>query len=139
MSIGGAGVAVALAGCSLGPGARKTEWAKSIEKLEKQIPDLMTELQIPGVSIAIVRDARIMWSRGFGVGDRSTGVRVDDDTVFSAQSMSKPVFAYRVMKLTELGVLDLDAQGAMVSFYENDPSNNKSFSMPLSDWRLKRS
>ena len=41
--------------------------------------------------------------------DRSTGVPVDDDTIFSAQSMSKPVFAYRVMKLCEQGMLDLDA------------------------------
>ena len=35
-------------------------------------------------------------------------VPVDYDTVFEAQSMSKPVFAYRVMKLCEQGVLDLD-------------------------------
>ena len=34
---------------------------------------------------------------------------MDDATVFSAQSMRKPVFAYRVMKLCEQGVLDLDA------------------------------
>jgi hypothetical protein len=38
--------------------------------------------------------------------------------------------------LRNYAVLDLDAQGAMVSFYENDPSNNKIFSIPLSDWRL---
>jgi CubicO group peptidase (beta-lactamase class C family) len=69
----------------------------------------MKELRIPGASVAIIRDARIEWSRGFGVRDESTGVPVDDETIFSAQSMSKPVFAYRVMKLCELGVLDLDA------------------------------
>ena len=65
--------------------------------------------QVPGVSIAVIRDARIVWTGHFGVRDRVTGVPVDDATVFSAQSMSKPVFAYRVMKLCEQGVLDLDA------------------------------
>src|SRR5262249_52601626 len=33
---------------------------------------------------------------------------VDDDTIFEAASMSKPVFAYAVMKLCEKGVLNLD-------------------------------
>ena len=84
-------------------------WEKSITDLEKRISDLMVELRVPGVSVAIVRDARVAWTKSFGVRDRSTGVPVDDDTIFSAQSMSKPVFAYRVMKLCEQGVLDLDA------------------------------
>jgi CubicO group peptidase (beta-lactamase class C family) len=61
------------------------------------------------VSIAVIRDARIAWTGHFGVRDRTTGVPVDDATVFSGQSMSKPVFAYRVMKLCEQRVLDLDA------------------------------
>jgi PhoD-like phosphatase len=39
-------------------------------------------------------------------------------------------------QLRNYGVLDLDADGAMVSFYENRSSNNTNFSMPLSDWRL---
>jgi CubicO group peptidase (beta-lactamase class C family) len=69
----------------------------------------MDARQVPGVSIAVVRDARIAWTGHFGVRNRATGVPVDDATVFSAQSMSKPVFAYRVMKLSEQGVLDLDA------------------------------
>ena len=69
----------------------------------------MAARQVPGVSLALIRDARIAWTGHFGVRDRASGVPVDDATVFSAQSMSKPVFAYRVMKLCELGVLDLDA------------------------------
>ena len=69
----------------------------------------MRARQVPGVSIALIRDARVAWTGHFGVRDRTGGVPVDDATVFSAQSMSKPVFAYRVMKLAEQGVLDLDA------------------------------
>jgi len=94
-----------LTGCSRGRGDL---FEKSLADLEKHIVKLMEKLQVPGVSIAIIRDAGIVWSRGFGVRDRTTRAPVNDDTIFSAQSMSKPVFAYRVMKLCELGVLDLD-------------------------------
>jgi len=69
----------------------------------------MVELHVPGVSLALIKDARIAWHKGFGVKDQLTGAPVEDETVFEAQSMSKPVFAYRVMKLCEQGVLDLDA------------------------------
>ena len=74
--------------------------------------------------MALIRDARIAWTGHFGVRDRTTGVPVDDGTVFSAQSMSKPIFAYRVMKLCEQGVLDLDAPLTRYTpdvFVKNDP------------------
>jgi CubicO group peptidase (beta-lactamase class C family) len=85
------------------------EWTDRISELEKQIQASMRARQVPGVSIAVIRDARVAWTGSFGVRDRASGVPVDAETVFSAQSMSKPVFAYRVMKLCEQGVLDLDA------------------------------
>ena len=85
------------------------EWTARIAGLEKLVRASMRARQVPGVSIALIRDARVAWTGHFGVRDRTGGVPVDDATVFSAQSMSKPVFAYRVMKLAEKGVLDLDA------------------------------
>jgi CubicO group peptidase (beta-lactamase class C family) len=76
--------------------------------LEKQIPEVMAETKTPGFSIAILRDAKILWRRGFGVKDSISKEPVDNDTVFQAASVSKTVFAYAVMKLCEKGVLDLD-------------------------------
>jgi len=84
-------------------------WTKNIADLERRIPQLLAELHVPGASVAIIRDARIAWRKSFGVKDRASGALVDDDTIFEAQSMSKPVFAYRVMKLCEQGILNLDA------------------------------
>lgn len=102
---------------------------------------------MPGVSVALIREARIAWTGHFGVRDRTTGVRVDDETVFSAQSMSKPVFAYRVMKLAELGVIDLDAPLTRYTpdvFVANDPRLNEitarrvlSHTTGLPNWRSK--
>jgi len=79
-----------------------------ITRLEQTIPRLMADGDIPGLSIALVRDAKVAWSRGFGVKNVDTKEAVDDNTVFEAGSLSKPVFAYAVMKLVDAAKLDLD-------------------------------
>ncbi|MBA2353819.1 MAG: serine hydrolase [Acidobacteria bacterium] len=83
-------------------------WRALIAHLEAQIPPLMTELLVPGVSLALISDGAIAWQRAFGVKDASTKQRVDTQTIFEAASMSKPVFAYAVLKQCEKKVLDLD-------------------------------
>jgi CubicO group peptidase (beta-lactamase class C family) len=79
-----------------------------ITRLEQTIPPLMAQGDIPGLSIALVRNAEVVWSRGFGVKNVETKKAVDDNTVFEAASLSKPVFAYAVMKLVDSGKIDLD-------------------------------
>jgi len=92
-----------------GPAVMQTTADKKlITRLEQTIPALMADGDIPGLSIALVRDAEVAWSRGFGVKNVDTKEAVDDNTVFEAASLSKPVFAYAVMKLVDSGKLDLD-------------------------------
>ena len=76
--------------------------------LDDQIPRWMRDGNVPGVSIVIIRDAKIAWRRAFGVTDAASKVQANDDTMFEAASMSKPVFAYVVMKLCETGLIGLD-------------------------------
>jgi len=105
--LGAAGIL--LAGCSsAGPGSEDARWSNAVAWLEDKLPGFMSELHVPGVSVALVRDATIAWTRAFGIKDHRSGVALEADTIFEAQSISKPVFAYRVMKLCELGVLTLD-------------------------------
>lgn len=63
---------------------------------------------MPGLSIALVRDGKIVWHRGFGVKRAGTKEPVGDGTVYEAASLSKPVFAYAVLKLVDAGKLELD-------------------------------
>jgi CubicO group peptidase (beta-lactamase class C family) len=79
-----------------------------IAQLEKNIPQLMKDGDVPGLSIAVIRDAKVVWLRSFGVANSATNQPVGDDTIFEAASLSKPVFAYGVLKLVEKGKLDLD-------------------------------
>src|SRR5215471_2846444 len=70
-----------------------------IAKLEQRVPQLMKDGDVPGLSIALLRDGELIWRHGFGVKNTKTNEPVTDDTVFEAASLSKPVFAYAVLKL----------------------------------------
>ena len=71
----------------------------------------MAELQVPGVSIAVVHNGKLEWARGFGV-TRIGGPPVSADTLFQAASVSKPITALAVLRLVEAGKLDLDADAS---------------------------
>ena len=65
--------------------------------------------EVPGAAVALVREGRVTWSRGYGQADRTRGVPVSPDTVFRVGSISKTVTAWGVMRLVEQGKLELDA------------------------------
>ena len=73
------------------------------------LADRMAFHNVPGVSVAVVDGGRILWARGFGVRDASTGEPVTPSTLFQAASISKPVAATGMLRLVEEGLLDLDA------------------------------
>jgi CubicO group peptidase (beta-lactamase class C family) len=77
-------------------------------RLARIVPRLMREGDVPGLSLALIRDARVVWHRGFGVRNAATKEPVGDGTIFEAASLSKPVFAYAVLKLVDGGKLALD-------------------------------
>jgi len=79
-----------------------------IAALERAIPELMETAGIPGMSIALIKDGEVIWSRGLGIKNTKTGKPVKDDTVFEAASLTKPFFAFLAMKFVEDGKLDLD-------------------------------
>jgi len=81
---------------------------QAIEQLKKDVPDLMQKGDIPGMSIALIRDGRLVWTGSFGVMNADTHVPVTDQTVFEAASLSKCVFTYGVLKLVDQGKLNLD-------------------------------
>ncbi len=76
--------------------------------LQQQVPVLMKEHHVPGVSIAIIQEGRVRWAQGFGVRDARRGDPVTTETIFEACSMSKPVLALSALQLIQQGRLDLD-------------------------------
>jgi CubicO group peptidase (beta-lactamase class C family) len=82
-------------------------WIPS-EELLQDLPRLMRIAGVPGAAVAVVDRGRLAWSGAFGVKNILTGDPVRDDTLFEAASMTKPVFAYVVMRLVDEKRLDLD-------------------------------
>lgn len=77
-------------------------------ELDEFLKHQMDSLQIPGLSIAVINDAEVVYSKTFGVVKNDSIEKVSGTTLFEAASMSKSVFAYFVMKMVEKGLLDLD-------------------------------
>lgn len=63
---------------------------------------------VPAVSVAVIENDRIVDAEAFGTPEVGSGRKVDPDTLFQAASISKPVFAYGVLKLVQAGRLSLD-------------------------------
>jgi len=80
-----------------------------IAELERLVPTLLAEKNVPGLALSLLRDGTPYWHGAFGVRRSDTREPVTVDTVFEAASLSKPVFAYGVLRLRSEGVLDLDA------------------------------
>ena len=78
------------------------------EYLDELVPRLMALYHVPGVSIAGINNRQIAWDRQYGVLRAGSDKKVDQNTIFEACSMSKPVLAYLALKLAEQGRLDID-------------------------------
>lgn len=76
--------------------------------LPASLPPLLDSAGIPGLSMAVINQKGVVWAQGFGVREAGKPEVVDQNTVFSAASLGKPVLAYLVLKLVDEGKLDLD-------------------------------
>ncbi len=68
----------------------------------------MAALKVPGLSIAVFDSGRLVWARGYGIGDQNTGTLIDTATLFQAASISKPVASVGMFRLVEQGRISLD-------------------------------
>lgn len=95
-----------------------------VDSLNKHIPRLMAQAGVPGLSLALIQDAELAWTQGFGLMNINTGEPVTTDTLFEACSLGKPPFAYVALMLHDQQVLDLDASLSgylSESLVESDP------------------
>ncbi len=73
------------------------------------LPQVMTRLNVPGASVAVVKDFQVHWAKAYGVADVTTNRPTETSTRFQAASISKPVTAMAAMRLVQDRRLDLDA------------------------------
>ena len=71
----------------------------------------MAKRHIPGLSVAVVQDSKIVKEQGYGLADLK-GKPAGPDTVYGLGSCTKPVTAVAVMRLVEAGKVRLDDPAA---------------------------
>ena len=72
------------------------------------IIDRMKSYNVPGVSIAVIKNYKIAWAKGYGWADTTKKTPVTTTTMFSAGSISKFLMAVAALKMVENKQLALD-------------------------------
>lgn len=80
-----------------------------VRAFDHALDSLVRANHLPGASVAIVKDGRIAWSRGYGFADLARQTPATARTPYRLASVSKPLAATVLMKLVEEGKLTLDA------------------------------
>ncbi|MFG2982522.1 serine hydrolase [Streptomyces sp. NPDC048258] len=64
---------------------------KAVARLDRTVQDMMRRTGVPGVSVAVVHDDKVVHLTGFGLRRTGDTAKVGPDTVFQIASLSKPV------------------------------------------------
>lgn len=79
-----------------------------MELREINVYERMKHYHVPGLSIAFIQNGTLHFTESFGVLEAETDRQVNKRSIFNACSISKFATAMLVLKLIELGILDLD-------------------------------
>jgi CubicO group peptidase (beta-lactamase class C family) len=77
-----------------------------VDGLDRLAAAFMATNQIPGMSVAIVADGRMVFSKGYGLADVENGVPAKPATVYRSASIGKTLTATAAMRLADEHKLD---------------------------------
>jgi len=80
-----------------------------LDEVERLVKAFMALNKIPGLSIAIVADGTVQWSKGYGLADVENSVPATPETLYRSASIGKTMTATAAMRLVEQQKLDLRA------------------------------
>jgi CubicO group peptidase (beta-lactamase class C family) len=90
---------------SLAVSAQASSIAEKNTKIEQSIAQAMKTFQVPGVAVAIVKDNKVVMSKGFGVIEHGKPTKVTPDTLFGIASNTKAMTAAILASLVDEGKL----------------------------------
>jgi len=80
------------------------------DEIDSFLREEMAKRKIPGLQLAVVRNGKIIKTASYGLANLQDNIAVDDDTVFSINSMTKAFTGVTVMQLVEQGKLEVSAK-----------------------------
>jgi CubicO group peptidase (beta-lactamase class C family) len=85
------------------------KYKDAVERSREIIAATMEKQHIPGLSIAVLIDGKIIWSEGFGYSDLESRIKASPSTKFRIASVSKLFTAALMARLYEQGKFDVNA------------------------------
>ena len=86
----------------------KSSDSARIARLEALLESLRQELKIPAYSAAIVKDQKVIWSKGFGYADLENKIPATEHTPYHLASLTKTFASTILMQLVQEGKVKLD-------------------------------
>ncbi|MBL8229733.1 MAG: serine hydrolase [Bryobacterales bacterium] len=81
------------------------------QQVDAKMEEIRTSIQgytVPGAVIAVTFEGRLIYTKGYGVADQTTGAAPSPTTLFRIASVSKSITALAILKLVDQGLLTLD-------------------------------
>lgn len=88
--------------------SQENPYQKQLDSLDKYIPQAMDQWEIPGLSIGIVKDGKIIFTKGYGVREVGKPEKVDENTMFGIASNTKAFVAASMAILVDEGKISWD-------------------------------
>ncbi len=76
--------------------------------LENSLEALRQDLKIPALSVAVVKDQKVLWAKGFGYADPEAKIPATEHTPYHLASLTKTFASTVVMRLVQEGKISLD-------------------------------
>ena len=86
----------------------KPALAISPDKIDRTVAAAMLAFQVPGVAVGIVKDGKLIFSKGYGVREMGKPGRIDADTLFQIGSNTKAFTAAALAMLVDQGKIHWD-------------------------------
>jgi CubicO group peptidase (beta-lactamase class C family) len=84
--------------------------ARVASAFDREVNAFMAARKVPGGALAVVKNGRLIYARGYGWADRDKKVPVHPDSLFRIASLSKPITAVAILQLIEEGKLSLETK-----------------------------
>jgi len=81
---------------------------RGLEPFDRLMRRFLVKHEIPGGALAVVKEGRLIYARGFGYADVEKKQPVQPTSLFRIASISKPITAVAILRLVERKQLSLD-------------------------------
>jgi len=90
------------------PALAVAQTSPDIKEFDKYVQQAVTDWHVPGLAIAVVKDGKVMFAKGYGVRELGKPDKVDTQTIFAIASTTKAMTAACAAMLVDEGKLHWD-------------------------------